>query len=320
MDNTGHDRREARELQMKEADPGSAPPDRPTDGAVDEPGHDGQDAQDLQVNDLDSSSALPNRPQEGGDKKHGDPLIQLLQRLNKDHGTIKTAKRLGVDRKTVWRALQAGRLTPWLRNGLEREQQAAKVAEEQEAAGGEPLELELRVEGLERRLQDVEEQLTSGLGRMGEDLASLREEVKTLAWTGTSSTGSESDSTASPLRSPHRTYPQVVTVEALPDDERVFGEAMPLVAEWREERARFKTHWPSVEGLGAEVRMLELELELIEERRLTLPPGQLPWEWDQRRREARRREQRLGTARSNLRRVRWRRRLLGVLSSGLPAR
>ena len=52
--------------------------------------------------------------------------------------------------------------------------------------------------------------------------------------------------------------------------------------------------------------MLELELQLIEERRLTLPPGQLPWERDQRRREARRREQRLGSARSNLRRARWR--------------
>lgn len=103
-------------------------------------------------------------------------------------------------------------------------------------------------------------------------------------------------------------------MESLPDDAEVFGESMPLVAEWREQRARFKAHWPSVEGLEAEVRMLELELELVEERHLTLPPGQLPWEWDQRRREARRRTQRLGTARSNLRRMRWRRRLLRLLS------
>lgn len=319
MDNTEHDRRDAQELQMKDADPGSAPPDRHTEeAAVDEPGHDGQDAQDPQVNGSDSSSAPPNHPEESGDKKHGDPLIQLLQQLNKDHGTIKTAKRLGVDRKTVWRALQAGRLTPWLRNGLEREQQAARVAAEREESGDD--RLELRVEGLERRLQDVEQQLAGGLGKVGEELSGLRDEVKTLAWTGTG--GGRADtastaSTASPLHSPHRTYPQVVTVEELPDDERVFGEAMPLVAEWRQKRARFKENWPTVKGLEAEVRMLELELELIEERRLTLPPGQLPWEWDQRRREARRRAQRLGTARRNLRRARWRKQMVTMLTLGL---
>ncbi|MCY3558382.1 MAG: hypothetical protein OXH13_07020 [Chloroflexi bacterium] len=63
--------------------------------------------------------------------------------------------------------------------------------------------------------------------------------------------------------------------------------------------------------------MLDVELELIEERRLTLPPGQLPWEWDKRRREARRRAQRLGTARPNLLRARWRRRVLRVLNLGI---
>ena len=78
--------------------------------------------------------------------------------------------------------------------------------------------------------------------------------------------------------------------------------------------------WPTVKGLEAEVRMLQLELELIEERRLTLPPGQLPGKWDQRRREARRRAQRLGTARSNLRRARWRRRTLRILTCGLLSR
>ena len=126
--------------------------------------------------------------------------------------------------------------------------------------------------------------------------------------------------TPSTLRSPHRTYPQVVTVEALPNDGQILGDAMPLIAEWRYQRARFKAHWPSVEGLEAEVRMLELELELIEERRLTLPPGQLPWEWNQRGRDARRRTQRLGTARSNLRRARWRCWVVRIFSLGLRGR
>ena len=83
-------------------------------------------------------------------------------------------------------------------------------------------------------------------------------------------------------------------------DDEVFGEAVPLVTEWRYQHAQFKEHWPQLEGLEAEVWMLELEIELIEEWELTLPPGRLAWEWDQRRRELRRRSQRLATARSNL--------------------
>ncbi|MCY3923599.1 MAG: hypothetical protein OXG27_14565 [Chloroflexi bacterium] len=117
-----------------------------------------------------------------------------------------------------------------------------------------------------------------------------------------------------------RTYPQVVTMEERAGDDEVFGEAMPLVTEWRYQHAQFQEHWhrqERLEGLEAEVRMLELETELIEEWELTLPPGRLPWEWDQRRRELRRRNQRLGTARANLRRRRRRRWLLRVCTLGL---
>ncbi|MCY3570804.1 MAG: hypothetical protein OXH19_05630 [Chloroflexi bacterium] len=120
-----------------------------------------------------------------------------------------------------------------------------------------------------------------------------------------------------PKQVPDRTYPQVVTTEERAGDDEVFSEAMPLVTEWRYQHAQFKQHWPTLEGLEAEVRMLELETELIEEWELTLPPGQLPWEWDQRRRELRRRNQRLGTARANLRRRRRRRLLLRVCTLGL---
>lgn len=276
---------------------------------MDNPGHDSHEAQRGQGNDADSGGASPDRP-DGDVGQDQDPLIEFLRRMNKEQGNKQTAKRLGVDRKTVWRALDAGRLTPWLRNALEREQKAA----EREAAGSD--QLDLRVEGLEQRLQDMERRLAGGLSSVREELAGLRDEVKTLAWTRPQTGGAGPD-TASTPRSPHRTYPQVITMDEFADDAEVFGEAMPLVAEWREQRARFKAHWPSVEGLDAEVRMLELELELIEERRLTLPPGRLPWEWDQRRREARRRARRLGTARSNLRRARWRRRVVWVATLGL---
>lgn len=313
MDDTRHDTHDAQEPQMRNTEVGSAPPGRPSEAVVD---NSKRDAQEQQPTDSDSRTAPPDRPDKGVGATQGqDPLIELLRLMHKEQGKNKTAAKLGVDRKTIWRALEAGRLTPRLRDALERERQATELAAEREAAGGD--RLELRVEGLERRLQDVEEQLAGGLGRLGEELAGVRDEVKTLAWTRP---GGAPSGDASTLPSPHRTYPQVVTVEALPDDGDVFGEALPQIVEWRNQKARFKAHWPSVEGLEAEVRMLELELELIEERRLTLPPGRLPWEWDQRRREARRRAQQLGTARTNLRRARWRRRVSRVVTCALLAR
>ena len=64
--------------------------------------------------------------------------------------------------------------------------------------------------------------------------------------------------------------------DELPGDERELGEAMALIAEWREQWGLFDAPWPKVEGLQAEVRMLELELVLIEEHRLSLPPGEIP--------------------------------------------
>ncbi len=271
------------------------------------PRRDGQDVQEQ----VSSSRVEPPQPPDVGAGRDQDPLLQFLRQLTEEQGSTKTANRLGVDRKTVWRALDAGRLTPRLRDALEREQAAAR----RETAGGD--QLDLRVEGLERRLQEVEEQLANGLSGLQEELARLREEVRTLTWARSNRAGS---GTGSALRSPHRNHPEVVTVEPLPDDAEVFGEAMPLIAEWREQQARFDQHWPSLEGLEAEVRMLELELELIEERHLTLPPSRLPWEWDQRRRETCRRRQRLGTARSALKRARWRHRLLRGCTLGLLSR
>ena len=41
--------------------------------------------------------------------------------------------------------------------------------------------------------------------------------------------------------SPHRIYPEVITLESLPDDKLVYGEAMPLVRGWREPGQRHRS-------------------------------------------------------------------------------
>ena len=236
------------------------------------------------------------------------PLLRLLRALAEEHGRGKAADRLGVDRKTIWRAMDAGRLTPRLRDALEQEQAASA----REATGSD--QLELRLDGLERRLQDVEQQLARGLSGHGQELARLRERLETLDWSQAETSGPPG---ASDGTSPHRSYPEVVTAEPLPDDEQVLGQVLPLVAEWRERLVRFERHWPAVEGLEAETRMLELELVLIGEHGLTLPPGKVPWRWDLRVRELQQRRQRLAAAGRNLRRARWRRRIGRAIGLGL---
>ena len=235
-----------------------------------------------------------------------DPLVRFLHELCQQHNRNQAAKRLGIDRKTLYRALLNGRLTPRLRDALERERAAA----EREAAGTDQQELALRVEVLERRLQDVEQQQTGGLGSLHEELAGLRAQVRTLGWTraGGAASADAADAAEQGAGS-HRIYPEVVSAEALPDDEQVLRGSFALVVEWREHRKAFEVHWPQVKGLEAEVRMLELETALIDEYRLTLPPAQVPWEWWRRERELARRADRLKSARSALRRARWRQRL-----------
>lgn len=281
-----------------------------------------------QAHDADGENASPDRPGHpdhadrleqtdsggsGGDSldpaSAADPLVRFLHELCQQHNRNQTAKRLGVDRKTLYRALLNGRLTPRLRDALERE----RLAAEREAAGTD--QLELRVEGLERRLQDVEQQLSGGLASLHEDLAGLRAQFRTLGWTRAG--GATSEDALQRGSGTHRIYSEVVSLEALPDDERVLRDAAPLVVEWREHRRAFEAHWPQIEGLEAEVRMLELETALIDEHRLTLPPAQVPWEWWRRERELARRAERLKSARVALRRARWRRWAARILPARL---
>ncbi len=230
-------------------------------------------------------------PEQEVDHAQDEALLGHLSKLADELGRTRAAGRLGVDRKTIWRALNAGRLTPRLRESLER----VRSEDEQVNAGEDHERVYERVGLLEDRLGEVEQQLEV----VQEDLQALRREEELVV------VGVEQSIAAAQTHfTPQRLHPEVVTRESLPDDERVFGEAFALVTEWREQAGLFDQHWPQRAGLEAEVRMLELELELVEEHQLTLPPGQLPWDWAQRRSELRQRRQRLDSARKSLRRRR----------------
>ena len=67
-----------------------------------------------------------------------------------------------------------------------------------------------------------------------------------------------------------------MTLEPAEDDEDVFGEVWPLIVEWRELKAVHPDEGKSLSWLLTEERFLALELTLLEEHGLTLPPATFP--------------------------------------------
>lgn len=257
-------------------------------------------------------------------------LVELLRALKEEQGPTRAAKRLGVDRKTLAKGLEGKPLTPRLKSALEAERQAVEQAEADA--------LEVRLAGLEAALQDLGGELRrewredwrgqwrAELRALREELASVREGLDTLRAEvlGPDPAAASEETMPHPDEAvgagegyaPRRIYPQLVTEEPASDDEEVYGPAWPLVREWRTEREAFETGWPQMAGREAEARMLELELRLVEEHRLTLPPDRVPWDEFARRDELQRRQGKLALARRNLRRARLKHRVLRVFALG----
>lgn len=256
-------------------------------------------------------------------------LRALLNDLVKDLGPGKAAERLGVGRKTLWRWQQAAQLPPRLAGMLEQmllERAVAAMEEEKE-----------RVNALEQRVAELEGQVgkalvaagTAGDGNGGgEPGAALVKELRNefsreiqrlerrLDRPGSGRGGPDADpgavATAGRVRSERR-YDDLVTREPAEDDEDVFGRVYPLISEWR---ALWVGHSPRGKGLAWALkreRILELELVMLEEHGLTLPPETAPLVGPERREQSSWRERELAKVRerrARLELLRWLRRAL----------
>ena len=69
-----------------------------------------------------------------------------------------------------------------------------------------------------------------------------------------------------------REHPDLATREPAPDDEEIFGEAWPLIVEWRELKDAHPNDGKGLAWLAARERLLVVELALLEEHGMTLPP------------------------------------------------
>lgn len=210
-------------------------------------------------------------------------LMTLLREVVADKGRIQAADLLGVNYKTLKRVLESGRLTPLVRDALER------FRLPHDGAG--PAIRPERVGALERRIDRIEGRLTTLArerratprrpGVSGDGPAASRAEAQPAAPRQTSESSAGEPAAVAGMRSRapaalRRPFPEVVTVEPGDDDADVYGEAWPAVEEWRWLQAGHPDHGRGVRWLETEARILVLELALLEEHGLTLPPETQP--------------------------------------------
>ena len=67
-----------------------------------------------------------------------------------------------------------------------------------------------------------------------------------------------------------------MTREPAEDDEEVFGDAWALIVEWRELKDAHPNEGHSLAWLAAEERLRAVELALLEDHGMTLPPEKRP--------------------------------------------
>ena len=222
----------------------------------------------------------------GGDSGVADlyelRLTALLHRLVRCRGHKGAARELGVNPRTVAGSVKQG-MSRRVREALERmlvdRDGEARDRLEDEMAG-----VKIEVAGVNDRVAGLEGELREGLQALGEQQAQgmrrlERRLVQAEAGTGGGSPASPvaatrpAPSAGSPSR---RRYPELVTTAPAPDDEEVYGDAWQLVDQWRGLWDGHPAQGKGLEWVARRERILELEVAMLEEHGLTLPPETEP--------------------------------------------
>ncbi len=235
--------------------------------------------------------------------------MALLAELVRERGRTGAAEALDLDPRTVVAALKRGTLSRRVRSALERvgtaEGQEEEVAEAEPATAG--VGLAERMAAVEQQVQEIRELVVEGNTALREEHArDLRQVERRVARLesllgapsmapGTTPRG-ELIVGGQASREPHvgsregtapepavattpvvrRQHPSLVTREPAPDDAQMYGEAWPLVDEWRRLWQVHERPGKGLVWLRREVRILELEVAMLQQHELTLPPATYP--------------------------------------------
>lgn len=227
---------------------------------------------------------------------HDLRLMALLHELVRGKGHGATATVLGIDHRTVAASIKGGKTSWRVREALEQALQAG--------AGSVAAQQRERNEALEQRIKGIAEEIRSSIGDIRTDIAgeikalgdeygnTLRQLERRMAQVEAGQSGQVPANGASSVSKPvvsttfRRLYPEPVTIEPA-DDEEVFGDAWPFIEEWRRLGHGGVTKTKGLSRLKERERVLRLELPMVNEHGLTLPPEKQPlvgiWRNDQRR-------------------------------------
>ena len=255
------------------------------------------------------------------------PLLDLLDALVNDRGKVAAAEALGVNFRTMVACYDSRRVSRRMRKALE-DFQAADVdgggesgAESARDIAEQVVSLEQRVAALEEEQQDLRE-VVEAQARQSDELerrvCALKEEAHPQS--EVDAVGID-EGQRPEWRPPQRGHglpdAGVVTLEQQPDEDHAFGPATPLVDEWRGLRTGDEASGTRIDRARASVRRWELEIAMLGDFRLTLPPETEPLDASRREDHLRWRREALASAQRELlaaQRTRWLRRAftLGV--------
>ena len=243
-------------------------------------------------------------------------MMAVLQESARKTGVRATADWLGIDRRTLVTCLEQGELSLKVRVALDNELRSEIDSEQAEIRAlvgkqGEKLgDLESRVADFASHFDRLETAIKAAREELNRELRGLTRRMERLNTQGNPETfgGAARQATGSgagksgagtgrvgnplvlggpapkieppetPTRSwfPPRDYPAVVTVEPATDDSYVYGRSWPLVREWRMLRRGHPSKGKTLSWLKVEERLLIVEMKLLDEHKLTLPPDKQP--------------------------------------------
>ncbi len=208
-------------------------------------------------------------------------LGEFLRDLVRQEGRMEAAELLGVNYRTLVKAEESGELTGRMGDALElllRRADDAEVVRLRERVGA----LEERMAAWEGGVETPPAAVAEDEGESSQIEGGDEDGTQAQPQGGQHEEGADrSETRAVPpvagLRSKKRAMlrrldPEVVTENPAEDDEEVYGDAWPLVEEWRSLREGHPHRGASLSWLVTKERLLVLELAMLDDHGLTLPP------------------------------------------------
>ena len=215
-------------------------------------------------------------------------LMSLLNDLIREYGAGGAAEILEVDRRTLNASIKRDQLSRRMRTALDRMllagggSEAARQRERFAAVEKGLGELETRIGHLEKDVRSGLEEIREAVGgaaasrTTGREVSELAERVGRLERDRSRSAAAGEPVPQEGIRvRSDNVHPTVVTAEPHPGGEEHYGEGAVLVAEWRDLR-RSMFDGTGLDQALARERVMELEIAMLGECGLTLPPQTEP--------------------------------------------